>query len=353
MTEKQIVYRLPWYFIICIIFLYGFMLYQVNRSSFVHLSYAQLLCIMTAYSTVFLAVRWFMVDRDGYFNPISHVLRYILYLYLLYYLVVVLLLFLLPRHWTHVIYKAHLDISLWQVALSLAVFFFRYSVYACLIVLFESRMSACIWLGKRLLLLKKLQIRNKRYRSEASDVQVRALIREEVGHLLRNLLQQVYAWNSFVSNHARQHVDHLLHYILHGLSEEQTQFVALRIEVDAAEHLNLIYPEKRVDIRLPDNLEGHLVPRFMLVSLIQNCQKHALHDGAAAMEVQLQRYGMHIQVSNSVEVCGNWDIDIAGTGMQRMCKIVHHYYAEAAEIVAHAVEDRYLLSIRIDYRKQI
>ena len=212
MTEKQLVYRLPWYFITCIIALYSFMLYQVNRTSFVQLSYAQLFCIMLAYSTVFLAVRWFMVDRDGYFSTISRVLRYILYLYLLYYVVVVLLLFLLPRHWTHVIYKAHLDISLGQVALGLAVFFFRYSVYACLLVLFESRMSACVWLGKRLLLLKKLQIRNKRYRSDASDVRVRALIREEVGHLLRNLLQQVYAWNSFLrsSNRLPNHIQALI-----------------------------------------------------------------------------------------------------------------------------------------------
>lgn len=351
MTEKQLVYRLPWYVIACIIVVYSCLFYLVNRGSFVDLPLLHFLSIAMAYSVVFLAVRFFITNGSGNFRPLMKVLLDIVCLYLLFYLFVILLLFVLPRQWTHVIYKEHLEISLGQVAVGVAVFIFRYSVYAYLLVLFESRLSAMIWMGKRLILLKKLQLRNRAYRKYAAEVQVGVWIRDEVGHLLRNLLQQVYAWHSLVSTSSKQHIDLLLHYILNGLSEEQSHFIALRLELEAVRQLNLIYPEKRVDLLFPDHVEGHLVPRFLLVSLMQNCQKHAVLDGTALLRIQLNRHSMHILVRSRVAERKNWMIAGGGTGMERLGKIVHHFYADTAEVETHIEDEHYILTIKIDYRK--
>ncbi|UZJ65627.1 hypothetical protein OKW96_05425 [Sphingobacterium sp. KU25419] len=351
MLEKRIVYRLPGYGIFFLLIGYSFLFYQVNHASFVDLPFVQFIFIALAYSGVFLAVRHFMVDKSGYFRRGLKILFYILCLYMLYFIVVVTLLFLLPRQWTSSIYKPHLTISLLQVGLGLAVFFFKYSLYACLIVLFESRISALVWMGKRLLLVKKLQIRNNMFRHDASQGKVRALVREEVAHLLRNLLQQLYAWK-IVSQTEKQHVDRLLHYVLDGLSDEKLQFVTLDQEMEAVERLNQIYHDKQVDLLYPDRLGGHLVPRFMLVSLLQNCQKHGVYDGSALLEIQLSRYMMHIKVYNKIAHDKDWQIGTDGTGMGRWRDIVRYYYADAAEVFIKMQDDHYLLTVTIDYKKQ-
>lgn len=351
MLEKRIVYRFPWYAVLVLITGYSIVFYQVNRSSFVDLPILQFLFIAIGYSVVFLAVRYFMVDKYGYFRSVVQILCAALGLYILYVLLIVALLFLLPRPWTSSIYKPHLPISLVQVALGVAVFFFKYSMYACMLVLVESRVSVLIWIGKRLWLVKKLQIRNTIYRRDASKGELRALVRDEVAHLLRNLLQQLYAWNNTVSQTKKQHVDRLLHYVLDGLSDDKNHVVTLEQEMEAVERLNQIYPGKQVRLQYPDRLAGHLVPRFMLVSLLQNCQKHALYDGSALLEVQLSRSRMDIRVYNKIATAQNWESMTGGTGMNRWRDMVKHFYAGAAEVVNQVQEDRYLLTITIDYRK--
>lgn len=351
MLEKRIVYRFPWYAVLVLIIGYSVVFYQVNRGSFVDLPSVQFLFIAIGYSVVFLAVRYFMVDKYGYFRSVVQIMCAILGLYILYVLLIVALLFLLPRPWTSSIYKPHLPVSLVQVSLGVAVFFFKYSMYACLLVLIESRVSAILWMDKRRRLVKKLQTRNNIYRRDASKGELRSLVRDEVEHLLRNLLQQLYAWNNTVSQTKKQHVDRLLHYVLDGLSDEKKQLVALEQEMEAVEMLNQIYPGKQVRLQYPDRLAGHLVPRFMLVSLMQNCQKHAMHDGTALLEVQLSRSRMDIRVYNKIAPEQNWQIGKDGTGMNRWRDIVKHFYASAAEVVNEVQGDRYLLTITIDYTK--
>lgn len=351
MFEKRIVYRFPWYAIVVLLIGYSFLFYQVNHASFVDLPFVQFFFIAVAYSSVFLAVRCFTVDNSGYFRPVVKILCVILCLYVLYFLLIVVLLFLLPRLWTSSIYKPHLPISLPQVAVGLTVFFLKYSVYACIMVWLESCKNICIWMVKRQWPVNKGTIRSKMYRHDASSGELRALIHDEVVHLLRNLLQQVYAWNITVSQTEKQDMDRLLHYVLDGLSEEKRQFVALKQEMEAVEILNQIYPEKQVNLLYPDRLAGHLVPRFMLVSLLQNCQKHALHDGSTLLEVQLSKNRMHIRVDNKIAPQKNWQIATDGTGMNRWRDMIKHFYADAAEVVNQVQEDRYLLTITIDYTK--
>ncbi|WP_293926775.1 hypothetical protein [Sphingobacterium sp. UBA6320] len=351
MLEKRIVYRFPWYAILFLIVGYSAVFYQVNWDSFVDLPSVQFLFIAIAYSSVFLAVRYIMVDKYGYFRPVKQILCAILGLYILYVLLIVALLFLLPRPWTSFIYRPHLPMSLVQVAPSLAVFFFKYSAYAFILVWLESCKHVWIWVEKRLLLVKNLQNHNKINRRDASRGELRALVRDEVAHLLRNLLQQLYAWNNTISQTKKQHVDRLLHYVLDGLSDEKNHFVTLDQEMEAVERLNQIYPGKQVRLQYPDRLAGHMVPRFMLVSLLQNCQKHALHDGAALLEVQLSRRRMDIRVYNKIAPAQNWDSTTDGSGMNRWRDMVKHFYADAAEVVNQIQEDCYLLTITIDYTK--
>ncbi|MEN5194355.1 hypothetical protein [Sphingobacterium faecium] len=349
MLEKRIVYRFRWYAILFLIIGYSFVFYQVNRHDFVDLPLVQFFFLAIAYSIVLLAVRYFMVDPCGYFRPVVKILWAVLFLYLLYFLLIVALLFLLPRAWTSFIYKPHLPISLVQVALGLVVFLFKYSVYACILVWLES--CKHIWMEKQQWPVEKSAIPKKMHRHDASPHQLRALIRDEVVHLLRNLLQQVYAWNKTVSQTEKHHMDRLLHYVLDGLSDEIKQFVALEQELEAVKRLNQIYPEKQVNLQYPNRLAGHLVPRFMLVSLLQNCQKHALHNGSTLLELQLSRNRMYIRVDNKIAPEKNWQSMTDGTGMNRWRDMIKHFYADAAEVVNQIQEDRYLLTITIDYTK--
>jgi len=111
MHEKRIVYRLPGYGIFFLLIGYSFLFYQVNHASFVDLPFVQFIFIALAYSGVFLAVRHFMVDKSGYFRRGLKILFYIFCLYMLYFLLVVTILFLLPRQWTSSIYKPHFSIA--------------------------------------------------------------------------------------------------------------------------------------------------------------------------------------------------------------------------------------------------
>ncbi len=350
MFEKRIVYRFPWYAILFLLVGYSILSYQVNRMSVVDLPMTQFFVITTAYSSIFLVVRHFMVDTSGYLHPVLKIVGFMMFLYLLYLLLMVALLYLLPREWTSSILKPHRPISLIQVTLSLATFFFKYSLYACIIVLLESWNILWVWMGKRRWLVSRRQIR-KMYRRDASQLEVRALIRDEVIHLLRNLLQQVYGWSKAVSPAERQHLDRLIQYVLDGLSEENIQFVTLAQEMEAVERLNQIYPEKQVNLQYPDLLGGHLVPRFMLISLLQNCQKHALQDGSAILEIRLSRYKMDIRIQNNIAAQKNWQIGTDGTGMVRWRNMMKYYYADTAKVVDKLRDDHYLMAITIDYTK--
>ncbi|TJZ63332.1 hypothetical protein FAZ15_03375 [Sphingobacterium olei] len=281
--------------------------------------------IALVYSSLYFAVRhlfWRIIEKK--ISTRTFIVQMLL-LYGILYMAVLMLLYLLPRSSTHVIYKSHLPIRLDDLLLGTIPFFVRYSMYAIFSVLIErhSYLQYLKWRAKRRLASLKDEISATQRSLHKNELQQH--IRSGSSHGLGNLLQELYDWADPGKASALPHMEVIVHYLLVGFSNyEQSAYMSLQREIDMVSSLAALYDNKirgRLGITVEGKVAGRKIPRFLLLSLAHDIVKHADWSSPhclADMQIRVTDEKFVLHIRNTRAATANWHTGHDGTGLQRL-----------------------------------
>ena len=143
----------------------------------------------------------------------------------------------------------------------------------------------------------------------------------------------------------------------HTLGRQSSQFILLKEEVDMVEHyleIEKIRFGNRMsyEIRLPDNLKDFVIPRFMVLPLVENAVKHGVSQipGDAFVKVEIAKHERELRITVYDNGPGFPELLVGGSGLQNLQDMLHLLYDDDYEMQWQNKPEKY---IRLVLRKEI
>ena len=143
----------------------------------------------------------------------------------------------------------------------------------------------------------------------------------------------------------------------HTLGRQSSQFIPLKEEVDMVEHyleIEKIRFGNRMsyEIRLPDNLKDFVIPRFMVLPLVENAVKHGVSQipGDAFVKVEIAKQERELRITVYDNGPGFPELLVGGSGLQNLQDMLHLLYDDDYEMQWQNKPEKY---IRLVLRKEI
>lgn len=327
----QKVCRLHWGWHMLLSLLYSLGMYIYNASGVTSLTPLRFMAIAAVYTALYMVARqltFLSMQRrwTGWQFGIGLLLAYIGC-----YLIVASLFLVLPRTTLAPIYKEHLSFSWITLAVGVFLFFLRYTIYGVLAAYLEAKLCSRLRREnqKKELLLRHLQRVNK----DLKRNELATLVKAEVPHFLYNLMQQVYLDAESGRAKVLPSWTGLLEYSLDTLAKQEKRFmIALEREIQVVRLLLDYYQQiynVQVLFTIEGTLSGYKIPRFTLVSLMQNIFKHAAVTALPALLLRTSPSGLYIRIRNQKRGLPRWQTGHDGAGMMQTRRLLEAVYGGA------------------------
>ncbi len=143
----------------------------------------------------------------------------------------------------------------------------------------------------------------------------------------------------------------------HTLGRQSSQFIPLQEEVNMVAHYLEIEKIRfgnrmNYEIRLPDSLKDLIVPRFMVLPLVENAVKHGVSQipGEAFVKVEIAKENGEMLITVYDNGPDFPELLVGGSGLQNLQDMLHLLYGDDYEMHWKNKPDKY---IRLVLRKEI
>lgn len=202
------------------------------------------------------------------------------------------------------------------------------------------------------------EVERKKLETEKLTSEISLLKYQMQPHFFFNTLNNIYALISKSPADAQKAVHSLSKMMRYILYENTSETISLDKEIDFIENYNKLMMMRlsdkvKVDLVIPDDVEGINIPPLLLIPLIENAYKHGVSyekESFIHSEMTIDGDMLTFEVRNSICDSGNEDRSDSGIGLQNLRKRIEILFGDDATFEAAAEDGGTTFRARMTFR---